>query len=66
MTEQLTGPSSDSQTRVIIEMERKLNPQVFWRRFRKTDKFCTISTAQYWDWLTYIDVNRLIIMILIG
>jgi len=58
MTEQLTGPSSDSQTRVILEMERKLNPTVFWRRFRKQDKFCTISTAQYWDWLTFIDVNK--------
>jgi hypothetical protein len=30
---------------------------VFWRRLWKQDKFCTISTAQYWDWLTYIDVS---------
>lgn len=63
MTEQLTGSSSDSQSRVILEMERKLNPQVFWRRFRKSDKFCTISTAQYWDWLTYIDVNHRFLLI---
>jgi hypothetical protein len=56
MTDQLTA-SSDSQSRVILEMERKLNSQVFWRRLWKTDKFCTITTAQYWDWLTYIDVN---------
>ncbi len=58
MTDRLTL-SSDSQTRVILEMERKLNPQVFWRRLWKRDKFCTISTAQYWDWLTYIDVKSL-------
>jgi len=50
--------NSDSQSRVILEMERKLNPQVFWRRLWKHDKFCTITTAQYWDWLTYIDVKN--------
>lgn len=44
MTDQLTA-SSDSQSRVILEMERKLNQQVFWRRLWKRDKFCTISTA---------------------
>jgi hypothetical protein len=59
MTEQLTTTASDSQSRVILEMERKLNPAVFWRRLWKTDKYCTISTAQYWDWLTYIDVNQI-------
>ena len=58
MTDQLTA-ASDSQSRVILEMERKLNSQVFWRRLWKRDKFCTISTSQYWDWLTYIDVSSL-------
>lgn len=38
-------------------MERKLNPGAFWRRLWKHDKFCTISTAQYWDWITYLDVK---------
>ena len=63
MTVQLTA-SSDSQSRVILEMERKLNSDVFWRRLWKKDKFCAITTAQYWDWLTYIDVIRLIKLIL--
>jgi hypothetical protein len=62
MTDQLTA-SSDSQSRVILEMERKLNSDVFWRRLWKKDKFCSITTAQYWDWLTYIDVNRVIELI---
>lgn len=62
MTDQLTA-SSDSQSRVILEMERKLNSDVFWRRLWKKDKFCAITTAQYWDWLTYIDVNKVIKLI---
>jgi hypothetical protein len=36
MAEQLQN-SSDTQSQVIVEMERKLNPQAFWRRFRKND-----------------------------
>lgn len=44
---------------MIMEMERKLNPTAFFRRFNKTDKFCVLSTAQYWDWLTYIDDDYL-------
>ena len=63
MTDQLTS-SSDSQSRVILEMERKLNSDVFWRRLWKKDKFCAITTAQYWDWLTYIDVIRVIIKLI--
>ena len=50
--------SSDTQSLVILEMEKKLNPTAFWRRLWKKDKFCTITTAQYWDWLTYIDVRN--------
>lgn len=53
----LRDNSSDSQSAVILQMEKKLNPQAFWRRLWTQDKFCTISTAQYWDWLTYIDVR---------
>jgi hypothetical protein len=56
MTDQLKQSSSDSQTVMIMQMERKLNPTAFWRRLWANDKYCTISTAQYWDWLTYIDV----------
>ena len=40
-------------------MEKKLNPVAFWRRLRRQDKYCTISTNQYWDWLTYIDVYEI-------
>ena len=42
---------------MITEMERILNPSWFWRRYAKTDEYCTLSTSQYWDWLTYIDVS---------
>jgi len=58
MTDQLASSASDSQSTVILEMERKLNSKAFWRRLWKNDKFCSISTAQYWDWLTYIDVRQ--------
>ena len=57
MQELLRQEPSDSQTSVILEMEKKLNPFVFWRRMWKTDRFCTLSSNQYWDWLTYIDVR---------
>ena len=57
MTDQVIQTPSDTQSAVILEMERKLNPTAFWRRLRRNDKFCTISTAQYWDWLTYLDVR---------
>ena len=56
MTDKLQQTGSDSQSNVILTMERKLNPAVFWRRLWKQDKYCSISTAQYWDWITYIDV----------
>ena len=55
MTESLIT-SPDNQSAMIIQMEKKLNPQTFWRRLRKHDKFCSLSSNQYWDWLTYIDV----------
>jgi len=49
--------SSDTQSMMIMQMEKKLNPTAYWRRFWKTDKYCKITTAQYWDWLPYIDVS---------
>ncbi len=51
--------ASDNQTLMILEMERKLNPVIFWRRLMGKDKYCRITTSQYWDWLTYIDVSNL-------
>lgn len=49
---------SDSRTSMIHEMERKLNSSWFNRRANK-DSYATISIAQYWDFLTYIDVSRI-------
>ncbi len=57
MTATAQQSASDSQSMTILAMERKLNPSAYWRRLWKTDKYCSISTAQYWDWLTYIDVR---------
>ena len=56
MQDHLKDDSSDSQSAVILELEKKLNPTVFWRRLWRNDKYCTLSSNQYWDWLTYIDV----------
>ena len=53
MVEQTTN---DHKSQVIMLMEKKLNPKAYWRRFWKHDKYCGLSTNQYWDWLTYIDV----------
>lgn len=47
----------DLRSMMIWDMEKILNPGWFWRRLNKTDQFGTLSTAQYWDWLTYIDVS---------
>lgn len=54
---------SDNQSAVILEMERKLNPTSFWRRFRKQDQYTSITTIQYWDWLTYLDVIHIAFLI---
>ena len=56
MTDKLQS-GSDSQSAVILQMEKKLNPSAYWRRLWSKDKYCSISTAQYWDWLTFIDVS---------
>ncbi len=39
-------------------MERKLNSSWFAKRLQKHDTYSTLSTTQYWDWLTYIDVSK--------
>lgn len=44
------------QSLMIVNMERKLNASWFSRRTEK-DKFCKISTTQFWDWLVYVDVS---------
>ena len=44
---------------MIISMERTLNSAWFWRRHSAHQNHCTLSTAQYWDWLTYIDDDYL-------
>merc|ERR1711934_332318 len=49
----------DLRSMMIWDMEKILNPGWFWRRLNKTDQFATLSTAQYWDWLTYIDDDYL-------
>ncbi len=50
--------NAENRTAMIHAMERKLNPLWYSRR-NKTDRdtYCTISIAQFWDWLTYIDVS---------
>ena len=47
----------DLRSMMIWDMEKILNPTWFGQRLNKTDQYCTLSTAQYWDWLTYIDVS---------
>ena len=43
-------------------MEKKLNPTSWiWQKYltRKDNNITKISTAQYWDWITYIDDDYL-------
>ena len=47
---------------MIMQMEQKLNPSGWglFKYFNRRDKAqAKISTAQYWDWLTYIDDDYL-------
>jgi hypothetical protein len=44
---------------MIFNMEKKLNATFFAKRFNRKDKFCSLSTNEYWDWLTYIDVSTI-------
>ena len=47
------GPGS-----IILELERKLNPDRFNRR-GKRDQMCRISINYYWDLLKYVDDDYL-------
>ena len=53
--EEVPVTPSDSQSVMILQMEKKLN-SLWFRRRKAQDKLCTISSNQYWDWLTYVDV----------
>ena len=57
MASDIEFSEQDQRSMMITEMERILNPSWFWRRLAKTDEYCTLSTSQYWDWITYIDVS---------
>ena len=47
---------ANNQSLMIMDMERKLNSKWFARRMQR-DRYCTLSTNQFWDWLVYIDVS---------
>jgi hypothetical protein len=51
-----TQSNSDLKSYMILRMEKKLNPSAFWRRYWKHDKYCKITTSQFWDWLVFVDV----------
>ena len=42
---------------MILSMEKTLNSAWFLRRNQAKDNYCTLSTGQYWDLLTYVDVS---------
>ena len=48
----------DQRSTMIVSMEKTLNSAWFNRRGTAHKNFCSLSTGQYWDWLTYIDVSR--------
>ena len=47
---------AQSRNNMIMHMEQTLNQKWFARRDKK-DILCKLSTAQYWDWLVYLDVS---------
>ena len=47
----------DNRSSMIMSMEAKLNPTWFAKRATAHTKYCTLSTGQYWDWLSYVDVS---------
>ena len=54
----MSNQQEDSQrSSMIVSMERIFNPAWF-NRATGRDAHCTLSVAQYWDWLTYIDVRK--------
>ena len=55
----MSNKLEDSQrSSMIVSMERIFNPAWFNRSGSGRDTLCTLSVAQYWDWLTYIDVRK--------
>ena len=52
----------ERQSLLVMSMEKKLNPGSYalFKYFNRTDRtIARVSTAQYWDWLTYIDDDYL-------
>lgn len=47
-----------SENSIVYNLERKLSPRRF-RRRGANDKLCKISSAYYWDLLTYVDDDYL-------
>ena len=47
----------DSRSSMIMSMERLLNPAWFSKRANADKQYCTLSSSQYWDLLTYLDVS---------
>ena len=45
------------RSEMVVAMERTFNPAWFSMRTKTHLQHCKLSTGQYWDWLTYIDVS---------
>ena len=52
-----SAQENESRSSMIMSMERTLNSSWFARRQQTKDSYCSLSTGQYWDLLTYIDVS---------
>ena len=52
-----SAQENESRSSMIMSMERTLNSSWFARRQQTKDSYCSLSTGQYWDLLTYIDVR---------
>jgi len=50
---------NQQRSAMIMSMEKTLNNAWFMRRTAAKDQYCTLSSSQYWDFLTYIDVRSL-------
>jgi hypothetical protein len=49
----------ENNTSIVWDLEKKLNFRRFWDRTNKKEKHCSLTVAQYWDWMTYIDDDYL-------
>jgi len=52
--------SLEETNAIVHDMEKTLNSRGIWNLIQGEKRFTRISTNQYWDWLTYIDVSSLI------